>query len=79
MPGVSSVTSHVVDDATLTRRVAEALSKDERTSAIPPGYRVSSVFGHLTLVGYFTEGQSRAVLAVCQSVKGTRTVNVKAL
>jgi osmotically-inducible protein OsmY len=79
VPGVSGVTSHVVDDATLSRKVAEALSKDERTRAIPPGYEVTSVFGHLTVIGRFTEEQARALQAVCQSVRSVRTVKVKRL
>lgn len=77
VPGVSGVTSHVVDDATLSRQVAEVLSKDDRTRAVPPPYRVTSVFGHVTLVGHFTEEQARAMQGVCEAVRSVRGVAIK--
>ena len=78
-PGVAGVTSRLIDDATLSRQAAEALGNDPRTAAIPPGYEVASVFGHLRLVGHFTAEQSQALVVVCQSVPGVRTVNIKEL
>ena len=74
----AAVTNHVVDDATLSRRVAVALSTDPRTAPIGPGYQVASTFGHLWLVGRFTPEQSSAVTAVCQAVAGVRSVTIKA-
>ena len=77
VPGVASLTSLLVDDGTLSRQVAEALSSDPRTQAIPPGYEVTSLFGRVTLIGRFTLDESRAVMAVTQAVPGVRAVNVK--
>jgi osmotically-inducible protein OsmY len=78
-PGAAGLTSRLTDDASLSRRVAEALATDPRTAAIPPGYRVVSVFGTMWLVGYFTPEQSQALAAVCRGVPGVRTVTIKAL
>ncbi len=77
--GPGAVTSHVVDDATLRRRAAEALATDPRTAAIPPGYNVSVTFGHLWLVGRLTAEQAQAATAVCQAVPGVRSVTLKAV
>ncbi len=77
--GAAAVTNHVVDDASLSRLVAEALATDPRTAPIEPGYKVASTFGHLWLVGGFTPEQSQAVTAVCQAVAGVRSVTIKAL
>ena len=77
--GVKSVTGLVVDDATLSRRVAESLARDPRTSAIPPGYEVTVMFGYITLIGRFTEEQALAAQAVSQAVPDVRGVHVKRL
>jgi osmotically-inducible protein OsmY len=77
--GASGITSHLVDDATLSRRVAAAVGKDPRTAVIPPGYEVISVFGHLALVGSFTEEQSRALTEVGRSVPGVRSITIRQL
>ena len=79
VPGVAGVTNHLIDDGTLSRRVAEAMAKDPRTAAVGPGYEVTSVFGRVVLIGYFTPEQSRVLVVVCQSVPGVRAVVVKAL
>ena len=75
--GAAAVTSHLLDDATLSSRVAEALGKDPRTAAIPPGYDVVSVFGHMWIVGSFTPEQAQAVTAVARSVPRVLTVTIK--
>jgi osmotically-inducible protein OsmY len=77
VPGVTQVTNLLVDDGTLSRQVAEALATDARTQAIPPGYEVTSIFGHVMLVGRFTADEARDVMAVTQSIPGVRSVNVK--
>jgi osmotically-inducible protein OsmY len=77
VPGVAGLTNLLVDDGTLSRNVAEALATDPRTQSIPPGYEVTSVFGHVTLVGRFTNDEARAVMAVTQAVPGVHAVNVK--
>ncbi len=77
--GGAPIANHVTDDATVSRRVAEALATDARTSAIPPGYDVVSVYGHITLVGTFTPEQVQAATAVCQAVPAVRSVTIKAL
>lgn len=77
VPGVTEVTNELVDDGSLTRQVAEVLARDPRTRGIPPGYEVTSIFGHLTLIGRFTAAEANAVLAVTQAVPGVRTVNLK--
>lgn len=79
VPGVRAVTNNLIDDATLVRRVAEALAEDARTSSIPPGYSVNSTFGHLRITGYFTGEQARGVLAVAQAASGVHAVSVQAL
>jgi osmotically-inducible protein OsmY len=77
VPGVTQVTNLLVDDGTLSRQIAEALATDPRTQAIPPGYEVNPIFGHVFLVGRFTPDEARAVMAVAQSLPGVRSVNVK--
>jgi osmotically-inducible protein OsmY len=77
VPGIAALTNLLIDDGTLSRQVAEALATEPRTQAIPPGYEVTAIFGHITLIGRFTPDESRAVLAVTQSVPGVRAVNVK--
>jgi osmotically-inducible protein OsmY len=77
VPGLAGLTSLLVDDGTLSRDVAEALATDARTQAIPPGFEVTSLFGHVTLVGRFTDDEARAAMAVTQAVPGVRGVNVK--
>jgi len=77
--GAGGVTNHVLDDASLSSRVAEALSTDPRTAAIPPGYQVTSTFGRIKLIGYFTPEQAQAATAVCQAVAGVRSVAIQAL
>jgi hypothetical protein len=73
------LTNNLVDDGTLSRRVAEALALDARTRDIPPGYEVTAVFGRILLVGFFTDAQSRELLTVAQGVPGVREVSVKTL
>jgi osmotically-inducible protein OsmY len=77
--GAGTIISHLVDDATLSRQVAEALANDPRTAAIPPGYEANSVYGHVRLVGHFTADQSQALEAVGRTLPGVRTVSVTAL
>jgi len=77
--GSLPVINHLVDDATLTNQVAEALATNPHTSAISPGYQVAAMYGHLTLIGYFNAEQSRALAAVARVVPGVRTVTVRAL
>ena len=79
VPGVTGVTSHLIDDGTLSRSVAWSLATDARTRSIPPGYEVTSVFGHVTLVGQFTAEQARSALEVCQAVRGVHSANIKNL
>jgi osmotically-inducible protein OsmY len=76
-PGVTRVISHVVDDATLSSQLAEALATDVRTAAIPPGYEVASLYGHVMLIGRFTAEQAQAVETVAHGVPSVRSVNVK--
>ena len=78
-PGVGAVISHLVDDATLSSQVAEALATDARTATISPGYQVASMYGHVVLVGSFTAEQAQAAEAVCRGVPGVRSVKVKVL
>ena len=77
--GVNGVTNLLVDDAELSRRVATALAYDPRTSAIPPGYEVTPMFGHIVIIGKFADAQAGAVLAVAQAVPDVRSVTIKRL
>jgi len=77
LPGVRGVSNFLADDGTLSRAAAEALAVDERTRDIPPGYEVTVVFGHLAVIGRFTDDEARQVMAVAQGVAGVRSVNVK--
>ena len=79
VPGVSGVTNLLVDDAELSRRVATVLAYDPRTSAIPPGYEVTPIFGHIVIIGKFTDEQAGAVLAVAQAVPDVLAVTIKRL
>jgi len=80
VPGVVGVSNQLVDDTSLTRRVAEALATDSRTRAIPPGYQVTSTVGYVTVVAEgFDEAQRAETTEVCQSVTGVRGVKVKVL
>jgi len=79
VPGAGPVISHLVDDATLSSQVAEALSTDARTAAISPGYQVTSMYGHVILIGRFTAEQAQAVEAVCRAVPGVRSIHVRML
>lgn len=77
VPGVSGVSNRLLDDGSLTLRVARALAADPRTRAIPPGYRVMCVFGHVTLVGRFAdEPERQAAVEVAQDVTGVRSAKV---
>ena len=77
VPGVSSVSNRLLDDGSLTLRVAHALATDPRTRTIPPGYRVLCVFGHVTLVGRFGDKAQRPVaVEVAQSVMGVRSAKI---
>ena len=76
-PGVTGLTNLLTDDPGLSIEVAEALATDARTSAIPPGYEVTVVFGHVTVIGRCDEELARQVMAVAQGVPGVRSVNVK--
>ncbi len=78
-PGVKGVTNLLVDDAELSRRVATALAYDPRTSAIPPGYEVTPIFGNIVIIGKFTDEQAGAVLAVTQAVPDVLSVTIKRL
>ena len=69
----------LIEDAELSRRVATALAYDPRTSSIPPGYEVTPVFGHIVVIGKFTDAQAAAVLAVAQAVPEVRSVTLKRL
>jgi osmotically-inducible protein OsmY len=73
------VINHLLDDASLSSQVAEALSTDPRTAAISPGYQVASNYGHLTLIGYFSGPAAQAMDAVARGMPGVRSVTVKAL
>ena len=77
--GGAPITNRLGDDATLSRRVAEALATDARSAAIPPGYEVVSIYGHITLVGVFTPEQIQGAQAVAQATPGVRSVAVKAI
>ena len=77
--GVKGVTNLLVDDAELSRRVATALAYDPRTGAIPPGYEVTPMFGHIVVIGKFSDEQAGAVLAVAQAVPDVRSVAIKRL
>jgi hypothetical protein len=79
VPGVMSVTNLLADDGTLSRRVATALAYDPRTSAIPPGYEVTPMFGHTLLIGKFTDEQAGALMAVSQAVPDVLSVKIKRL
>ncbi len=79
VPGVMSVDNQIVDDGTLARVLAEALSRDERSRSIPPGFRVTSTFGHVLITGYFSDEQARAALAVAQAEPGVREVTIRTL
>jgi len=79
VPGGKGVTNLLVDDAELSRRVATALAYDPRTSAIPPGYEVTPVFGHVVLIGKFTDDQASAVQAVVQGLPDARSVTIRRL
>ena len=79
VPGVTGVTNHVLDDGSLDRQIAEALAADPRTRDVPPGYRVNSLFGYVTITGRFTVAQARDVITIAQAIPGVRTVNVKAI
>ena len=73
------VINRLMDDATLSSQVAEALSTDPRTAAISPGYQVAAMYGHLTLIGHFSGLESQALEAVARGMTGVRTDTVKAL
>jgi osmotically-inducible protein OsmY len=77
--GVQGVSNLLVDDAELSRRVATALAYDPRTGSIPPGYEVTPMFGHIGVIGKFSDEQAAAVLAVAQSVPDVRSVTIKRL
>lgn len=77
--GAGAITNQVVDDATLSRQVAEALSTDPRTAAIAPGYEANAMYGHVRLVGHFTVEQSQAVETVGRALPGVRSLAVTAL
>ena len=77
IPGVASVSNHLLDDGSLTLLVAHALATDPRTRSIPPGYRVICVFGHVTLVGKLADEPTRhAAMEVCLGVSGVRSAKV---
>jgi osmotically-inducible protein OsmY len=77
VPGVTEVSNELLDDGSLTLQLARTLATDPRTRAIPPGYKITSVFGHITLVGDFADEQvHQMVIDVCQSVHGVRSVKI---
>jgi hypothetical protein len=69
----------LLDDATLSIQVAEMLSTDPRTAAISPGYQVASSYGHIMLIGYFSEPAALAMRAVASTHPGVLSVTIKAL
>lgn len=73
------VVNHLLDDASLSSQVAEALSTDSRTAAISPGYQVASMYGRLTLIGQFSAAQAQALEAVAHGLPGVRSVTVQRL
>ena len=75
--GVSSVVNQLVDDSSLVRRLATALASHARTRAIPPGYRVSSSFGRILVVGAFSSEARVAVRQVCSGEPGVRSVQIR--
>ena len=77
--GSLPVVNHLLDDATLSSRVAEALATDPRTAAISPGYQVAAMYGHLVLIGNFSAAQAQALQAVAAGVPGARSVTVQTL
>jgi len=77
--GPTAVVNQLVDDATLSSQVAEILSTNAHTAAIPPGYQVASMHGHVTLIGYFTADQAQAAEFVARGVPGVRSVTVRTL
>ena len=79
VPGVKGVTNMLVDDAELSRRVATALAYDPRTAAIQPGYEVTPMFGHVLIIGKFSDEQAAAVTAVAAAVPDVRSVKIKRL
>jgi osmotically-inducible protein OsmY len=76
-PGVTGFTDRLYDDGSLTRQVAEALATDPRTRAIPPGYEVTVIFGHVTLVARLSAEEAAAATAVAEAITGVRTVRIK--
>jgi osmotically-inducible protein OsmY len=76
-PGVVRVDNQVLDDATLRRRVAEALGADPRTRDIPPGYVVNAHYGRVMLVGTILPEHAAAAAEVVQTVPGVRSVSVR--
>ncbi|MEO6626900.1 MAG: BON domain-containing protein [Burkholderiaceae bacterium] len=79
VPGVMGVTNMLVDDAELSRRVAMALAYDPRTAAIQPGYEVAPMFGHIQIIGKFSDEQAAAVAAVGEAVPEVRSLKLKRL
>ena len=79
VPGAGAIINQVVDDATLSRQVAEALSTDPRTAAIAPGYEANAAYGHVRLVGQFTAEQAEALAAVGRVLPGVRSLSVTAI
>jgi osmotically-inducible protein OsmY len=75
--GTRGVVNHLVDDSSLVRCLATALSSDARTQAIPPGYQVMSSFGRVMVVGALTE--QMAAHQVCAGVSGVRSVEIKSI
>ncbi len=70
------VTISLADDAGIQYAAAYALAMDPRTSAIPPGYRLSSYNGHVYVTGKFTSEQVEAIKAVVGGVKAARAVSI---
>jgi hypothetical protein len=79
VPGVASVSNHLLDDGSLTLLVAHALATDPRTRSIPPGYRVICVFGHVTAGKLADEPTRNAAIEVCQSATGVAALAVQPL
>jgi hypothetical protein len=79
VPGVLSVANEVCDDASLRRRVAEALATDARTRHIPPGYMVNSAFGHILFIGHVSDEDAAALTAVALAVPCVRNINLRVI
>ena len=75
--GLSGLVNQLIDDSSLVRRLAAALSLDQRTRTIPPGYQIVSNLGHTLVVGTFDGEMSAAISEVCTGLAGVRSVQIR--